>query len=167
MTSAQGSLPIKNRGPVPLQVWVVVAVMLALTGCTVRFIGDYDDTIDKGVMDLEQKTELYLTKLASPSPPAYDQDFYDDVNSRLTVLKSRAAMMPKYPIVADQLTLLQSQFVDLQKLDKMRPNPPLPPQAVGNVKTLMEASFESIERLELSLKERGKATAPALTGKSK
>ena len=76
-------------------------------------------------------------------------------------------MMPKYPIVADQLTLLQSQFDDLQKLDKMRPNPPLPPKAVGNVKTLMEASFESIERLELSLKERGKVTAPALTGKSK
>ena len=104
MTSAQGSLPIKNRGPVPLQVWLVVAVMLALTGCTVRFIGDYDDTIDKGVMDLEQKTELYLTKLASPSPTAYDQDFYDDVNSRLTVLKSRAAMMPKCYAATKKMT---------------------------------------------------------------
>ena len=167
MAFARANLAIRKRRSAAFQVWLAIAAVLALSSCAVRLIGDYDDTIDKGVMDLEQKTELYLLKLASPSPPPYDQDFYDDVNSKLTVLKSRAAMMPKYPIVADQLTLLQAQFVILQKLDKMRPNPPLPPKAVGDVKTLMEASFESIERLELALKERGKATAPALTGKSK
>ena len=42
--------------------------------CTVRLIvGDYDDTIDKGITDLQQRTELYLARLRSTPNTAYDQ----------------------------------------------------------------------------------------------
>ncbi len=144
-----------------LRISFLLAATLLLSACPVKFIGDYDDTIDKGVLDVQEKTELYFTKLKADPPPAFDQQFYDDINAKLAVLKSRATLMPRYPIVRDQLGLLQSSFADLQKLDKMRP---FPPKAIDTAKTLIDASIESIERLELALKA-GKATAPALTGK--
>ncbi len=143
----------------PISLLLVAAIVL--TSCQVRFIGDYDDTIDKGVVDVQEKTETYLAKLKADPPAAFDQTFYDGINAKLATLKSRATLMPKYPIIRDQLGLLENSFSDLQKLDKMRP---FPAKAVDTAKTLIEASIESIERLELALKQ-GKANAPGLTGK--
>jgi len=135
---------------------------LVLSGCAVRLIGDYDNTIDNGVTDLQQKAELYFSKLQSSPMTPYDQSFYDDINARLAVLKSRAASLPKYPIILQQLTNLKSQFDTFQKLDK-ESSRPIPAGIVTAAESAISVSVESILKLELALKARGKTTMPSVT----
>jgi hypothetical protein len=147
-------------------VCLLLAAAVLLSACPVRFIGDYDDVIDKGVIEVQEKTELYLSKRAATPPSPYDVKFYDEVNAKLTVLESRATMMPKYTLIHDQLASVKNEFADMQRFDEGGDQKAFS-NNVGNLKTLIDASIESIERLELALKERGKATTPALTGKQK
>jgi len=150
----------KRTSVIAISAFVFVALLLV--GCTVRFIGDYDDTIDKGVTDVQQKAELYFSKLQSSPNTPYDQGFYDDINARLAVLKSRAASLPKYPIILEQLTNLKSQFAKFQELDKSSPRP-FPSVAVAAAESAIAVSVESILKLELALKARGQAPPPSLT----
>jgi len=100
-------------------IWLAPLLSLTLlVACQVTLIGDYDDTIDKGITDIQQRTELYFSRLRSTPDTPYDQTFYDDINSRLIVLKSRAVSLSKYAIITEQLQNMQRQFDDLQKLDK-------------------------------------------------
>jgi hypothetical protein len=137
------------------------ALAFGLTGCAVKFIGDYDETIDKGVTDIQQTAELYFSKLQSTPTTTYDQNFYDDINARLAVLKSRASSLPKYPIIVEQLANLKSQFDTFQKLDKLSPRP-FPSAAVTDAESAIAVSVESILKLELALK-RGAPPPPART----
>jgi len=95
-------------------------MVTALTagGCAVRLIGDYDDTIDKGLTYVEQKAKLYLAKLQSTPNTPYDQSFYDGFNASLAVLRSRMASLPRHNIIGQQITNLMSQFNHLQTLTK-------------------------------------------------
>jgi len=138
-----------------------VLAALLLAGCAVRVIGDYDDTIDKGVTDVQQKAELYLAKLQSTPSTPYDQAFYDDINARLAVLKSRAASLPKYPLIVEQLANLKSQFDKLQQLDKSSARP-FPSAIATDAESAIAVSVESILKLELALK-RGQGAPPAIT----
>lgn len=106
---------------------LLALAVIALAGCTPKLIGDYDDTFDQGVTAVEQKTELYLAKLKSNPNTPFDQGFYDDITSSLAVLKTRAAALPQYEILGQQVANLQQQMDDFQKLDKASPVPsPLP-----------------------------------------
>ena len=137
-----------------------VFATLLFSGCAVRLIGDYDIAIDNGVTDVLQKAELYFAKLQSDPMTPYDQSFYDDIHARLAVLKSRAASLPKYSIILQQLTNLQSQFDAFQKLDK-ESSRPFPSASVTAAESAISVSVESIMKLELALKSRGKAKTPS------
>jgi len=167
MKTIEATYPaFRRRTPVAAAVSVLIVAAFLLTACAVRLIGDYDDTIDKGVTDVQQRAELYLSKLQSTPNTPYDQGFYDDINARLAVLKSRASSLPKYPIIVQQLGNLKSQFDTLQKLDKSSARP-FPSVAVTDAESAIAVSVESILKLELALKERGKASPPSLTKTSK
>src|SRR5215467_1624096 len=98
---------LRKRGSSFSSAFVVLAVtVLLVTGCRVRLIGDYDDTIDKGISDVQQKAELYFSKLQSAPNTPYDQNFYDDMRSRLTTLHSRAAASYKKDILVQQISEL-------------------------------------------------------------
>ena len=138
-----------------------IVLPLVLAGCAVRTIGDYDEAIDKGITDVQQTAELYFSKLQSTPNTPYDQNFYDDMNARLAVLKSRASSLPKYPIIVEQIANLKSQFDTFQKLDKSSARP-FPSVAVTDAESAIAVSVESILRLELALK-RGVPPPPART----
>jgi hypothetical protein len=130
-----------------------------VTGCRVKLIGDYDDTIDKGISDLQQKAELYFSKLQSAPMTPYDQNFYDDMRSRLAALYSRGAASYKKDILVQQISELQRQFSDFQKFDQSKTRP-IGAQSVTAAESAVNASVESILKLELALK-RGASSAPA------
>lgn len=138
----------------------IAVFVLALAGCTVRLIGDYDDTIDRGVTDVQQKFELYLAKLQSDPNTAYDQGFHDDIKARLAVLGTRAAALPKYRIIAQQIANLKSQFEDFQKLDHGTPRPIQNAAKFTPAQSAITVSVESILTLELALK-RGAPPPPS------
>jgi hypothetical protein len=156
----------RRRTSVAAAISILIVAAILCTGCTVRLIGDYDDTIDKGVTDVQQRAELYLSKLQSTPNTAFDQGFYDDINARLAVLKSRASSLPKYSIIVEQIGNLKSQFDTLQRLDKSSRRP-FPGVAVTDAESGIAVSVESILKLELALKDRGKANAPSLSKTTK
>jgi hypothetical protein len=142
---------------------LIIGTVLALTvaaflftGCAVKLIGDYDDTIDTGITDVQQKAELYFAKLQSTPDTPYDQNFYDDIDSHLAVLKSRAVVLPKNDILVTQITNLKAQFDDFEKVDKISPRP-FPAIAVTSARSGIETSVESILRLEFAMKRGGKS----------
>jgi hypothetical protein len=160
-------LQSRKQASVIASVSACLLAALLFTGCAVRIIGDYDDTIDKGVTDVQQKAEEYFVKLQSNPNTPYDQGFYDDINVRLVLLKSRAAALPRYPIILEQLTNLKSEFDTFQELDKPPSSRPFPKVAVTAAESAIAVSVESILKLELALKARGQPAAPSLTKTSK
>jgi hypothetical protein len=136
----------------------LIAIVLGVAGCAVRLIGDYDDTIDKGITDVQQTAESYFTKLESAPGTPFDQTVYDGIKVKLVVLKSRAASLPKYSIIENQIDTLQGTFDLIQRADKItgRPlanDPSLEkPPFVANSESAITTSVESILKLELALK---------------
>lgn len=136
-----------------------MAVALAVSGCAVRLIGDYDDAIDKGITDVQQRAELYFAKLLSTPDTAFDQTFYNGIDASLAVLKSRASSLPKYDIIVGQVANLKKQFDDLQQLDKGRKRPLENTGWVTDAQSAIAVSVESILKLELGLR-RGAPAPP-------
>ncbi len=135
----------------------LMLMALLLPGCTVRLIGDYDETIDNGVTELHQKAEhRFATLLSTPNTP-FDAEVYDDLDARLAVLKSRAASLPKYSIIIGQLGELKAQFESLRKLDQISPRP-MAPGAVTAAQSAVAVTVESILKLQTGLK-RGEKPA--------
>jgi hypothetical protein len=162
MNESKCSQPIERYpAHLPTALALLFLVAAGLSGCTAKLIGDYDDTFDQGITTVEQKTELYLAKLQSTPNTPFDQSFYDDVTSRLAVLKTRATALPKYDILVQQVTNLQSQMADFQKLDKSSPRP-ISPAIVKDAQTELEVSFESIIKLEVALKRTGTTSSAAM-----
>ncbi|AXC14383.1 hypothetical protein ACPOL_5129 [Acidisarcina polymorpha] len=159
---------IRRAKPIQGQLLSVTGLLLllailssALSGCAVKLIGDYDETFDKGVTDIEQKAELYFAKLKSTPDTPFDQAFYDDITARLAVLKARAVAMPKYDILVQQITNLQSQFDDFHQLDKSAGRP-ISAAIVSSAQSGISVSFESILKLEIALKRTGTTSKAAL-----
>jgi len=152
-------LGIRRR--VALASLAVFGAVIVLSSCHVRLIGDYDDTIDQGVSGVQQTAELYFAKLKSTPDTTFDQGVYDDIDSRLAMLKSRAAALPKYPIIVTEIANLKLQFATFQKVDKGA-HRPISPAIVEDGEAAIAVSVESILKLELALK-RGNQSPPALT----
>jgi hypothetical protein len=146
----------RKRATLVRALLVLTVAAFLLAGCAVRLIGNYDDVIDAGITDVQQKAELYFAKLQSTPSTPYDQGFYDDVDSHLAVLKSRAAALPKNQIVVTEIGNLKAQFDDFEKLDRISPRP-FPAGAVNAARSGIETSVESILKLEFALKRSGKS----------
>jgi hypothetical protein len=153
------SLPTGRRRTSPAL--AVCLVLLALTGCSVKFIGDYDAQIDSGISEIQARAETYFWKLKNNPSTPYDPAFYDDINGHLVALRTRAHILPQYPIIEQQIENLQSQFADFQKLDQSMPRP-FPFGAVNAAESAITISVESILKLELALK-RGDKNAPTVS----
>ena len=165
MISAPSSSLAFRRNRATVVALLTVSLALAVsTGCAVKFIGDYDQAIDTGVSDVQQRAEVYFGKLkADPSTP-YDPNFYNDINAQLVVLKTRAHILRQNQIIEQQLQELQGQFDRLQTLDKGMTRP-FPIGAIEAAESALTIGVESILRLELALKS-GKA-APEATAPTK
>lgn len=142
-------------GPIVYRLFATFVALALVAGCTIRLIGDYDDTIDQGVTDIQQRTELYFAKLRSDPLTPYDSSFYDDISARLAVLKTRAAALTQYKIIGQQLGNMKDQFDNLRVLDKSSARP-VPPGLVDAADNAITVSVESILKLELALKRGDK-----------
>jgi hypothetical protein len=157
--ATSASLVIKRNRAAVVALFAILLAVAISTGCAAKFIGDYDAAIDTGVSDVQQRAEVYFGKLkADPNTP-YDPNFYNDINARLVVLKTRAHILPQNQIIEQQLVELQGQFDRLQTLDKGMTRP-FPIGAIDAAESALTISVESILRLELALKN-GKSAPEA------
>lgn len=137
---------------------VLLVSGLLLSGCTLTLIGDYDDVIDKGMTDFQQKVETYLTKLENDASIPYDSAFYDDAYARLASMRSRAQASYKKDILVQQVDDLKATLDDFKKGDSKvarGPDGKINITFVMQTQKTFETEVESILKLELALK-RGK-----------
>jgi hypothetical protein len=142
----------------PLLAGSVLTLLLA-SGCAVRLIGDYDEVIDHGITDFQEKADAYLIQLSEASgtaAAAYAPAFYDQSQARLGSLRTRAEASFKKEILAKQITLLIDTMDKLRALHKDM-GQKITPGAIDASRAAIESQVGSILKLELALK-RGKKT---------
>lgn len=102
---------------VPVKLWLLFIGILAvgMAGCTVKFVSDYDEVIDKGTAALHKKVDGFLVKMQSEPDTEkrkykHYHDFYNEVLVDLNALKVRAGAIYKNQITEDQLSLVEQNI---------------------------------------------------------
>ena len=134
----------------------ILALALAVSGCSIKLISSYDETTDKTVTALQKKTEAHLVALEAVEglPDCkYDKhkQFYDEAKVDVSAIAVRAAAIPKNEITTEQTVLLSSSLDSLEKLHKIAC---LTKDQIKPLRTQFNSSFTAILKLELA-KRRG------------
>jgi len=134
----------------------ILALALAVSGCSIKLISSYDETTDKTVTDLQKKTEAHLVALEAVEglPECiYEKHkkFYDEARVDVSAIAVRAAAIPKNEITTEQTILLSNSLDSLGKLHKIAC---LSKDQIKPLRTQFNSSFTAILKLELA-KRRG------------
>lgn len=97
---------------------IAVAAILFLAGCRLTLVGQYDETIDKGITDFEKRMDLFLIQEARTPIPPFNQSFYDETLADLKVIETRAAALPNDELTAKIVMNLEDQVKAIQAADK-------------------------------------------------
>ena len=145
---------------------VLTAILLASAGCTVRFIGGYDEQTDNAVTALQQKVDGFLIRLegledSSDCTYEHHKTFYEQVKVDVSGIQVRAAAKPNNSITLKQIELLSSSLDSLEQLHKLKSRKPagsncLSKDEIEPLRQNMNTSFTAILKLELA-KKRGAA----------
>ena len=131
----------------------VLIIGLAASGCTVRFIADYDKKIDDGITGLQKKTEAFLIKLertCQTPEGTYTQHvtFYDEAKVELSALQVRADATALNELTSNQLKLLKDSFKRMEEQHKKG----FTPIVVIKTRNLLNTHFTAILKLEVAKK---------------
>lgn len=134
----------------------VLALALAVSGCSIKLISSYDETTDRTVTALQKKTEAHLVALEAVEglPECkYDKhkEFYGEAKVDVSAIAVRAAAIPKNEITTQQTILLSNSLDSLEKLHKIAC---LSKDQIKPLRTQFNSSFTAILKLELA-KRRG------------
>ena len=154
MTTRSPGFSYRSRPFISQLLVTLWAVLLLTGGCTLRLIGDYDDVIDRGITDFQQKIESRFTKLETAPETPYDPAFYDELHAQLATLQSRARASAKKEILVKQLDDLKANVDNFQKADSKvgRDAGKMNPHFVADARQLIVVQVEAILKLELALK---------------
>jgi hypothetical protein len=139
----------------------------ATTGCSVRFISDYDSVLDQDVTALQQSAETFLNQMsnvAGTSAAVYsaNADFYVKANASLATMLTRATSQPKSRVIVGEVQTLQKTYSDLQQLHQLNGDKGLSAANISNIRSALESEFTSILTLELALKGNSGVPSAAL-----
>lgn len=145
-----------SRRPAPLpRAAILLALLLNVAACvSVRFVGDYDGEIDKGISQVLAQLQSIFTRMERTAGTDgalyrnYVKD-YDEIRTELRVLHARAAAHVKNDLTVQQIDLLLDSLTTLEDLHRLGPIP-IEQQAV--LRRGIETSCTAILKLELAKK---------------
>lgn len=138
-------------------------LFLIVVSCKVVFISGYDPIIETTLTELQQDFNLHFIKLSrtfqdnDPNNQNFKnfQEYYDQMNANLIVLKSRVKYLDKKGlIVKKQIINLDSTLHAFEGLHK---NPGFKDSAVDDrhdIQDGINSSFEAVIRLQEALKPK-------------
>lgn len=137
----------------------LAATILVALACAVRLVSDYDDVTDKSVSTLQGEVDTFLRRIARLKPPACTwarhDEFYDHTYSAVSTLTVRNRARPKNEITVQQIELLDSSLVTLERLHRLKGDSTcFKPEEVAPLRANFETAFTAILRFELA-KKRG------------
>lgn len=136
--------------------FITTVLIFAVTGCSVKFVADYDEVTDKSVTELQREVEGFLVDIqrkVGTDRAAYSNhsEFYDEVRVDLSAISVRAAAREKNEITIEQLDLIQKNLDNLEKLHELGFSSA---EEIEPLRKAFNASFTAILKFELA-KKRG------------
>ena len=136
---------------------LVLAILLALSGCSLVSISPYDSSADKAITKLHKQTAEFFadsTKAADESGCGYSHhlSFYQNSKVSLSSLLVRARAMADNNLTVSQLDLLSASYANLAQLHQLGC---FTPTQVSELWVSFDASFSAILKLELAKKYGG------------
>lgn len=131
----------------------MLIIGLAVSGCTIRLIADYDQKIDDGVTALQKKTESFLIKLertCQKPEGAYSNhvSFYDEAKVELSALQVRADAIALNKLTSEQIEKLRDSFEKMEAQHKLG----FTPIVVAKTRNILNSHFTAILKLEVAKK---------------
>jgi hypothetical protein len=139
---------------------IIFVIQLMMTSCGVMLIGAYDSVTDQGIQQIQTDVSTLLVKIeksitnGAPEQNKYEtlKSNYDNIEGEIKSLKIRVASLPKYKIISDQVTLLENNVLDLEKLNKIGfPNSIRPIQVIDST---FQVQFTAMTALQNGLKRQ-------------
>lgn len=138
---------------------VLLAVLVALSACTVRYVAEYDPRIEETAIVLQREMDSFLTSMEtaeSLADRAYDarREFYANYAVDLRSLRVRAGAQPLNDTTVQQLDLMLESLETLRTLHEEQGT--LTAAAIGVNRELFNTAWGAILAWE-SQKKRGEA----------
>ena len=132
---------------------VVLAIILALGGCSLVAISPYDSSADKSITKLHKQTAEFFAETAKADEPdcgySHHLPFYQNSKVSMSSLLVRARAMADNSLTVSQLELLSSNYENLAQLHQLDC---FTPAQVNELWVSFDASFSAILKLELAKK---------------
>ena len=131
---------------------LVLAILLALGGCSLVTISPYDSSADKAITKLHKQTSEFFAESAKSSDEpgcgySHHLPFYKNSKVSMSSLLVRARAMDDNNLTVSQLELLSSSYVNLAQLHQLGC---FTPAQVNELWVSFDASFSAILKLELA-----------------
>ena len=132
---------------------VVLAIILALGGCSSIAISPYDSSADKAITKLHKQTAEFFAEFTKADEPgcgySHHLPFYPNSKVSMSSLLVRARAMADNHITVSQLELLSSSYAGLAQLHQLGC---FTPAQVNELWVSFDVSFSAILKLELAKK---------------
>ena len=130
--------------------------LIALSGCSVKLVSNYDENTDKAVTQLQKDFEkFFLTVDNQAGTPECEYEnhkqFYIDSNVAISSIEVRAKALDKNEITVEQIGLLKDSLTKLEQLHKKGC---FTKGQIANLRDSFNTSITAILKLELA-KKRG------------
>ncbi len=134
----------------------LLAALLLLSGCAVRWAASYDEVTDREATALLRSTEAHLARLLQEEgqPGAvYDhhKEFYAEAHATIAVLRARAKGMEKNSITVGQLEEMAELY---RKMEALHRSGPLGATEIQVVRGQVESGLGAVLAFEMA-KKRG------------
>jgi len=128
--------------------------MVILSGCTQKFISDYDQRTDNAVTSLQRTFETFfvtLDALVERDKCEYLNHiiFYQNSKIDISSIQVRAKALTKNEITVEQISLLSDSLTSVEKLHKLGC---FSTEQIENLRSSFNSSFTAILKLELAKK---------------
>jgi len=136
--------------------YILILLVVALAGCPVRFISNYDEKTDEAVTDLQKKVETFFVTAegqAGLSECKYENHkaFYQEAKVAISTIEVRANAISMNDITLQHVRLLKDSLRKLEDLHKISC---LSVAQIALLRSNFDSSFTAILKFELA-KKRG------------
>ena len=128
---------------------ILLAAVTFLGSCSAFVVAEYDEVVDRGATELQQKVDSFLTDLEQ-NGGEYSPDFYEEVRNDLFVLRNAASIQRGNDVTIRSLDLIED---NVGKLEKMHAEG-ISAEEIAIVRTLFDTQFRVLIEFETTKKRK-------------
>jgi len=138
---------------------ILIAAIASVLSCSSYFIAEYNQAVDTGATELQQKVDRFLTGLeqtAGTPDGEYEQHiaFYDEVRNDVGNLRGLASTQRGNDLTRRSLDLIGD---NVDRLEAMHAKG-ISPKEIAIVRTLFDTQFRMLVQLENAKKRKESAS---------